>query len=91
MDISSRKLSIDTFPTVWGHVVNISFGLVKGIMKVNKKLFVHYFSDVLFCWVVISPEVSLCFVHTINIYYLFIILKISCLISNNYTPPLALL
>ncbi len=36
MDISSRKL---TFPTVWGHVVNISFGLVKGIMKVNKKLF----------------------------------------------------
>ncbi len=39
MDISSRKLSIETFPTVWGHVVNISFGLMKGIMKVNKKLF----------------------------------------------------
>ncbi len=39
MDISSRKLSIGTFPTVRGNVVNISFGLVKGIMKVNKKLF----------------------------------------------------
>ncbi len=39
MDISSSKLSINTLPTVWGHVVNISFGLLKGIMKVNKKLF----------------------------------------------------
>ncbi len=39
MDISSRKLSIDTLPTVRGHVVNISFGLVKGIMKVHIKLF----------------------------------------------------